>query len=156
MKTSVIEVGNLLSTLSALGVEKQLMKLPGVHKAEVNYVAGSATVVYDETVTNIKTIKARVHECGYHCAGERLPKHICVPEDPPAAAAASAPAAPTGLAADPPTGPTSASTPRGRSGRWSRPPTRSGWSRRRWRSSSRTCATCGTCARPACSRRTTC
>jgi Cu2+-exporting ATPase len=83
MKTSVIEVGNLLSTLSALGVEKQLMKLPGVHKAEVNYVAGSATVVYDEAVTDLKTIKARVYECGYHCAGERLPKHVCIPEDPP-------------------------------------------------------------------------
>ncbi len=93
MKTVTIEVGNLLSALSALGVEKQLMKLPGVHRSEVNYVAGSATVVYDETVTDIKTIKARVHECGYHCAGERLPKHICVPEDPPAAAAI-APAAP--------------------------------------------------------------
>ena len=92
MKTVTIEVGNLLSALSALGVEKQLMKLPGVHKSEVNYVAGSATVVYDETVTNIKTIKARVHECGYHCAGERLPKHICVPEDPPAAIAPAAPA----------------------------------------------------------------
>ncbi|MDP1645395.1 MAG: heavy metal translocating P-type ATPase [Thiobacillus sp.] len=97
MKTVTIEVGDLLSALSALGVEKQLMKLPGVHKAEVNYVAGSATVVYDETIADIKTIKARVHECGYHCAGERLPKHICVPEDPPAAAAI-APAAPVGHA----------------------------------------------------------
>ncbi len=82
MKTVTIEVGNLLSALSALGVEKQLMMLPGVHKAEANYVAGSATVVYDEAVTDIKTIKARVRECGYHCASERLPKHVCVPEDP--------------------------------------------------------------------------
>ena len=55
MKTSVIEVGGMLSALSARGVEKQLAKLPGVHKAEVNYVAGSATVVYDETVTDLKT-----------------------------------------------------------------------------------------------------
>jgi Cu2+-exporting ATPase len=68
-------------------VEKQLAKLPGVHRVEVNYVAGSATVVYDDAVTDLKTIKARVHECGYHCAGERLPKHVCVPEDPPASAA---------------------------------------------------------------------
>ncbi len=92
MKTVTIEVGDLLSALSALGVEKQLLKLPGVHKAEVNYVAGSATVVYDEMVADIKTIKARVRECGYHCAGERLPKHVCVPEDPPAAIAPAAPA----------------------------------------------------------------
>lgn len=91
MKTTTIEVGNLLSALSALGVEKQLAKLPGVRKAEVNYVAGSATVEYDEAVTDLKTIKARVHECGYHCAGERLPKHVCAPEDPPAAVMVAAP-----------------------------------------------------------------
>ena len=87
MKTSVIEVQGLLSVLSARGVEKQLARLPGVRQAEVNYVAGSATVVYDETMTNLKAIKAKVHECGYHCAGERLPKHVCQPEDPPAQAA---------------------------------------------------------------------
>ncbi len=86
MKTAIIEIGGLLSTLSARGVEKQLAKLQGVHKAEVNYVAGSATVVYDETAIDLKAIKARVHECGYHCAGEQMPKHVCVPEDPPAAA----------------------------------------------------------------------
>src|SRR5688572_3328456 len=48
MKTSVIEVGGLLSVLSARGVEKQLARLPGVERVEVNYAAGSATVVYDE------------------------------------------------------------------------------------------------------------
>ena len=89
MKTVNIEVGGLLSALSARGVEKQLTKLTGVKKAEVNYVAGSATVVYDETAIDLKAIKARVHECGYHCAGESMPKHVCVPEDPPAAAVAS-------------------------------------------------------------------
>ena len=73
MKTTVIEIGGLLSVLSARGVEKQLLKLPGVTKAEVNYVAGSATVAYDETVVDLKAIKTRVHECGYHCVGERLP-----------------------------------------------------------------------------------
>ncbi len=83
MKTSVIEVGGMLSALSAHGVEKQLAKLRGVERAEVNYVSGSATVVYDETVIDLKTIKAKVHECGYHCSGEMLPKHVCVPEDPP-------------------------------------------------------------------------
>ena len=69
MKTSVIEVGGMLSALSAHGVEKQLAKLRGVERAEVNYVSGSATVVYDETVIDLKTIEAKVHECGYHCSG---------------------------------------------------------------------------------------
>lgn len=95
MKTATIEIGGLLSALSARGVEKQLAKVPGVHKIEVNYISGSATVEYDESLVDIKTLKATVQECGYHCAGERLPKHVCVPEDPPSAAAgiAIAPAA---------------------------------------------------------------
>ena len=83
MRTSVIEVGGLLSVLSGRGVEKQLAKLRGVERVEVNYVSGSATVVYNEAVIDLKTIKARVHECGYHCSGELVPKHLCKPEDPP-------------------------------------------------------------------------
>ena len=83
MKTSILEVGGLLSVLSARGVEKQLAKLPGVGKVEVNYIAGSATVTYDEAAVDLKTIKARIHGCGYHCAGEQLPKHVCEPGDPP-------------------------------------------------------------------------
>jgi P-type Cu2+ transporter len=94
MKTATIEVSGMLSALSACGVEKQLARLPGVYKVEVNYVAGSATVEYDERITNLKAIKAVVRACGYHCGGEMLPKHVCVPEDPPAAAVAMAPAAP--------------------------------------------------------------
>ena len=48
MKTSTIEVGELVSTLSAAGVHKQLSTLPGVHHADVNFVVGSATVHCDE------------------------------------------------------------------------------------------------------------
>ncbi|MEA3274086.1 MAG: heavy metal translocating P-type ATPase [Pseudomonadota bacterium] len=92
MKTSIIDVQGLLSVLSARGVEKQLVRLPGVTRAEVNYVAGSATVKYDETVTDLNAIKGRVRECGYHCAGEQTPKHVCVPADPPVEAALLQPA----------------------------------------------------------------
>src|ERR1035437_49623 len=82
MKTSIIEVGGMLSALSAHGVEKQLAKLRGVKRAEMNYVSGSAMVVYDETVLDLETIKAKVHECGYHCSGELAPKHLCESGDP--------------------------------------------------------------------------
>jgi len=86
MRTATVEVNGLLSVLSAQGVEKQLRRLPGVHHVDVSYVSGSATVTYDAALTNLQAIKARVQECGYHCAGERQPRHLCVPEDPPAAA----------------------------------------------------------------------
>ena len=60
MKTSTIEVGELVSTLSAAGVHRQLSTLPGVHHADVNYVAGSATVHYDEAKITLDAIRQRV------------------------------------------------------------------------------------------------
>ncbi|MCR5882214.1 cadmium-translocating P-type ATPase [Rhizobacter sp. J219] len=80
MKTSTVEVGELVSSLSAAGVQRQIAALPGVHHVDVNYVAGSATVHYDETKTSLEAIRKRIVECGYHCRGEMLPAHICPPE----------------------------------------------------------------------------
>ena len=81
MKTSTIEVGELVSTLSAVGVHRQLSTLPGVHHADVNYVAGSATVHYDEAKITLDAIRQRVVDCGYHCRGELAPAHVCEPAD---------------------------------------------------------------------------
>jgi Cu2+-exporting ATPase len=77
MKTSTIEVGELVSTLSAAGVHRQLSTMPGVHHADVNYVAGSATVHYDEAQVTVEAIRQRVIDCGYHCRGELVPAHVC-------------------------------------------------------------------------------
>ncbi len=77
MATSIVEVGGMLSVLSARGVEKQLMKLPGVDRAEVNYASGRATVTYDKRVVSLREIQTKVGACGYQCGGELLPKHVC-------------------------------------------------------------------------------
>ena len=77
MKTITIEVGELVSTLSAAGVQRQLSTLLGVQHADVNYVAGSATVHYDEAKVTLDTIRQRVLDCGYHCRGELVPAHLC-------------------------------------------------------------------------------
>ena len=77
MKTSTVEVGELVSTLSAVGVERQLSSLPGVNHVDVNYVAGSATVHYDEARTTLQAIRQRIVDCGYHCRGELVPAHVC-------------------------------------------------------------------------------
>ena len=82
MKTIIIDVHDLLSPLSAHGVEKQLAKLPGIKHVDVNRVSGSARVVYDEAVADLGTIKTKVRECGHHCSGELVPKHLCVQEHP--------------------------------------------------------------------------
>jgi Cu2+-exporting ATPase len=49
MKTSVIEVHDMLSALSVDAVEKRIGKVPGVESVTVNHAARSATVRYDET-----------------------------------------------------------------------------------------------------------
>src|SRR3990167_2728773 len=79
MKTSTVEVGELVSSLSALGVQRQVAALPGVHHVDVNYVAGSATVHYDESLITLEAIRQRIIDCGYHCRGELVPAHVCVP-----------------------------------------------------------------------------
>ena len=79
MKTATIEVGDLLSPLSASGVQKHLQGLPGVHHADVSYVSQSATVHFDERRISPEALRAAIIECGYHCRGELVPAHVCAP-----------------------------------------------------------------------------
>lgn len=81
MQTSTVEIGDLLSPLGAEGVKKQLLKLIGMYHVDVNYVAGSATVHYDQSRTTLDQIRETIMQCGYHCRGELLPEHLC--EHPP-------------------------------------------------------------------------
>ncbi|MEP7032259.1 MAG: heavy metal-associated domain-containing protein, partial [Pseudolabrys sp.] len=83
MTTSTFNVGDLLSILSARGIEKQIKHIAGVGRVSVNPVSGSTTVVYDPAKTSSLAIEAAIKECGYHCAGEAMPNHLC--EDHPAA-----------------------------------------------------------------------
>ena len=50
MKTSIIEVHDMLSILTVDEVEKRISEVPGVASATVNYVVGNAAVRYDETL----------------------------------------------------------------------------------------------------------
>ena len=49
MKTSVIDVRDMLSVLAVDEVEKRIGEVRGVESVTVNYAAGSATVRYDKT-----------------------------------------------------------------------------------------------------------
>lgn len=77
MKTTTIEVGDLLTPISAAGVERHLAALPGVHHADVNYVSQSATVHFDESQISQADLHQHVIDCGHHCRGELVPAHIC-------------------------------------------------------------------------------
>ena len=67
----------MLSVLDFLGVEKQLKRLPGVHAATVNIATNTAVVEYDETITDVEALRAKIIDCGFYCCGELLPEHLC-------------------------------------------------------------------------------
>jgi Cu2+-exporting ATPase len=74
---STLEVGDLFSVLGAHGIEKQLRRIAGVGRVSVNPVSGSTTVMYDPEKTNLPAIQAAIEDCGFHCAGEAPPTHVC-------------------------------------------------------------------------------
>ncbi|WP_087004725.1 heavy metal translocating P-type ATPase [Rhizobium sullae] len=79
MQKTTVNVGGLASILDPIGVERKLRQLAGMAAADVSFVSGTATVTYDETRTNVSAILAAISECGFHCRGEVVPRHVCEP-----------------------------------------------------------------------------
>ena len=73
MKTSVIEVRDMLSVLTVDEVEKRIGGVPGVDSVTVNFAAANATVRYDETRLEVADIRVMAHQRGPQPAGESLP-----------------------------------------------------------------------------------
>ena len=74
MKTSVIEMRDMLAVLTVDEVEKRFGEVPGVASATVNYAARNVTVRYDETLLEVADIKILVHQRGQQSAGESQAK----------------------------------------------------------------------------------
>ncbi|MFZ5869545.1 MAG: heavy metal translocating P-type ATPase, partial [Actinomycetota bacterium] len=77
--TTVLEVGGLHWATSESVVEHVLSRKPGVLAVEANAVSQTATVTYDPEQTSVAELAAWVRECGYHCAGQSVPDHVCDP-----------------------------------------------------------------------------
>ena len=78
-ETTVLHVGGLLYVSEKARVERALSARPGVLSVEANPVAQTATVTFEPAETSIAELQAWVEECGYHCAGQSVPGHICDP-----------------------------------------------------------------------------
>ena len=65
MKTSIINVHDMLSVLSVDEVEKRIGEVPGVESVTVNFAAENATVRYDETRLEATDIKSAVRQKSY-------------------------------------------------------------------------------------------
>lgn len=97
MKTSVIEVDDMLSVLSVGELEKRMDEVPGVESTTVNFDARSATVRYDETRLEISDIKSAVRQRAYDSASPNAGsaggghKDHTAPAGPPGPPASGAP-----------------------------------------------------------------
>ena len=65
MKTSNINVHDMLSVWSVEEVEKHIGEVPGVESVTLNFAAETATVRYDETRLEVADIKSAVRQKSY-------------------------------------------------------------------------------------------
>ena len=79
MRTTTVDVTSFQTPLDPLVVEKRLRALPGVREVTANFASASATVVYEEAETNVEALRQAVRDCGFHCRGEVVPRHLCTP-----------------------------------------------------------------------------
>ncbi|MEO8731553.1 MAG: heavy-metal-associated domain-containing protein [Rhodoferax sp.] len=122
MKTSAIEVHDMLSVFSVDEVESRIGEVPGVQSVTVNFAAGTATVRYDETQLEAGDIKSAVRQRGFDAAapaddragdgdGGKAAAPAGATTDSPAAPGAAGEAAPDKAAAPAPPEPPSAEPP---------------------------------------------
>ncbi|GAB3294271.1 heavy metal translocating P-type ATPase [Parasphingorhabdus pacifica] len=82
-RTAVLDVRGLLWASEQNVVAARLGRRPGVQAVEVNPVAQTATAVFNPNRTTLAELRRWVQECGYHCAGQSVPSHICDPMQEP-------------------------------------------------------------------------
>jgi P-type Cu2+ transporter len=82
--TAVLEVSGVQWASSKNVAEAVLSRRPGVVEVDANPVAQTATVTYDPSQTSVAELAGWVRDCGYHCAGQSVPEHICNPLTEPA------------------------------------------------------------------------
>src|SRR5688572_3785426 len=78
-ETAVLHVGGLHFASEKAVVEGVLGHRPGVIAVEANPVAQTATVTFDPERTSVIELRRWVDDCGYHCAGQSVPGHLCDP-----------------------------------------------------------------------------
>ena len=99
MRTTTIDVSGFRTPLDPLVIEKHLRGLKGVLDAAANFGSATATVRYDEARLSQAELEQAVRDCGFHCRGEVVPRHVCVPNEDAVDARASHPHPPAAPAA---------------------------------------------------------
>ncbi|MGW4591932.1 heavy metal translocating P-type ATPase [Amycolatopsis thermoflava] len=79
----VLDVSGLLRASEGNVVDARLRRQPGVLDVAANPVAQTATVTFDPSRASVAGLRRWVQECGYHCAGQSVPNHVCDPLEEP-------------------------------------------------------------------------
>ena len=82
--TAVLDVSGLHWASEKTVVDTTLGRLDGVKAVDTNPVGQTATVIYDPSLTTVAELRRWVEQCGYHCAGQSVPDHLCDPMEEPA------------------------------------------------------------------------
>ena len=78
-KSVVLDVSGLQWASQQNTVAAALQRRPGVLTVQVNPVSQTATVQFDPARTSLAQLRGWVQDCGYHCAGQSVPAHVCDP-----------------------------------------------------------------------------
>tara|TARA_R110002124_G_scaffold80698_1_gene213392 strand:- start:3693 stop:6047 length:2355 start_codon:yes stop_codon:yes gene_type:complete len=79
MTTTTVDVSGFSTPLDPLVIEKHLRGLKGVLDVAANFGSATATIQYDATRVSQIELEQAVRDCGFHCRGEVVPRHLCVP-----------------------------------------------------------------------------
>ena len=82
MRTTTVDISSFATPLDPLMVEKRLRALPGVSAVSANFTSASATVTHDKAIIDVAALARAVRDCGFHCRGEIVPRHVCAPDLP--------------------------------------------------------------------------
>ena len=81
--TAILEVSGVQWATSKNVAEAVLSRQRGVLSVDANPVAQTATVTYDTNRTTLTELRDWVRDCGFHCAGQSVPHHVCDPMSDP-------------------------------------------------------------------------
>lgn len=80
MKKVNLEVRGLVGIMDFAAVEMHLAALPGVAGVAMNAGSTTASVEFDEGRTSPEILASEIEACGFHCRGEVVPRHLCIPD----------------------------------------------------------------------------
>ena len=79
MREAILEALGMLRGSTGPALQSFLIRQRGVHHAAANPAGDTVTVHYDEALVTKAELRRYIEQCGLHCRGEVVPRHLCSP-----------------------------------------------------------------------------